>query len=337
MDAGDQAGPHEEFNWLTQICRAERAGAEPVDSDDDWLTELCRMPANRASNGSEEAMNQGNACAANCSGTLATTTRSFVAQTESMPPHGGQAIGFVAELTGSGSNSSVTGLAVAKSVNAASRPPAPRASRSTPYGATLLGRHVGVEVSTTGNDLGSEVLPEWRDGWAMVLRGGKCVREVAEARASRATAAWGYAEGISRGRSMIWHFPLGPPGGIEWRLMCRSAETTVVERLGRLPTIFKIGITSDPLHRWANISYGYFRDGYRTMTLVAATTPEWAVALERHLIVSFRSAHGHGCRNDAPGGESSPPDPPVFVYVVAVLEEEFARWRLARVRALASS
>ena len=118
--------------------------------------------------------------------------------------------------------------------------------------------------------------------------------------------------------------------------MCRSAEATVVELLGRLPTIFGIGIARDPLHRWANKSYGYFRDCHRTMTLLAATTAEWAVALERHLIASFRSAHGHGCRNDAPGGESSPPDPPVFVYLVTAIEEEFARWHLARVRALAS-
>ena len=155
--------------------------------------------------------------------------------------------------------------------------------------------------------------------------------------AHRERQVLGYAEGISRGRCMIWHFPMGRPEGMEWRLMCRSAEATVVELLGRLPTIFKIGITSDPLHRWANISYGYFRDDYRTMTLLAATTPEWAVALERHLIASFRSAHGHGCRNDAPGGESSPPDPPVFVYVVTVIEEDFVRWHLARVRALTSS
>ena len=70
-----------------------------------------------------------------------------------------------------------------------------------------------------------------------------------------------------------------------------------MELLGRPPTIFKIGITSDPFHRWATISYGYFREG----------------------------------------GESSPPDPPIFAYVVTVIEEEFARWHLARVRALTSS
>ena len=183
-------------------------------------------------------------------------------------------------------------------------------------------------------DQASEGLfPEWRDGWAMVLRGRTSVRQIADARASLATSTAGYAGGVSRGSDMVWHFPLGSIGGIEWRLMCRSAEAMVSECLGRVSTIFKIGITSEPLHRWANLSYGYCREGYQTMTLLAATTPEWAAALECHLIDSALSAHGHGCRNVALGGESCPREPPVFVYVVTVLAEEFNRWILARNRA----
>ncbi len=41
-DSGKSAGSDEEHEWLTELSRAGRAGAEPTDSDDDWLKELCR-------------------------------------------------------------------------------------------------------------------------------------------------------------------------------------------------------------------------------------------------------------------------------------------------------
>ena len=34
-DSGKSAGSDEEHEWLTELCRAGRAGAEPTDSDDD--------------------------------------------------------------------------------------------------------------------------------------------------------------------------------------------------------------------------------------------------------------------------------------------------------------
>ena len=36
-DSGKSAVSDEEHDWLTELCRAGRAGAESTDSDDDWL------------------------------------------------------------------------------------------------------------------------------------------------------------------------------------------------------------------------------------------------------------------------------------------------------------
>ena len=335
MDSGKSAGSDEEHEWLTELCRAGRAGPEPADSDDDWLKELCKAPANSTRTEPRSSL------AAELGGDPAGSSPS--AESELTAAYGVLVTGLDAEQTGIHRNSDAPRIATAEPRGpfyGARRGPDPE--RHAPYSRTRVGC-ADVAMATTaadpvsGHHPDTAAIAEWRDGWAMVLRGGKCVREIAEARASRDTATRGYAGGILQGGSMDWHFQLGPPGGIEWRLMCRRAEATVVERLGRLPTIFKIGITSDPLHRWVNPSYGYYREGYQTTTVLAATTPAWAAALERHLIAWSRSAHGHGRRNDAPGGESSSHEPPVGVYVVTVHVEEFIRWRLARVRALSSS
>jgi hypothetical protein len=113
--------------------------------------------------------------------------------------------------------------------------------------------------------------------------------------------------------------------------LCTTADAMVERALQDGPTIFKIGLTRDPMHRWANASYGYVRDGFRHMTILCATVPRWAAALETYLIERFGSRQG--CRNSAPGGESTPHQAPVFVYVVTVSSEELTQWRLARVRA----
>ena len=103
---------------------------------------------------------------------------------------------------------------------------------------TVSRRNSGVLRPTSAEPTSEGVFPEWRDGRAMVLRGRTTsVRQIADARASLATSTSGYAGGVSRGSDMIWHFPLDLTEGIEWRLMCRSAEAMVSECLGRLPTV----------------------------------------------------------------------------------------------------
>ena len=80
---------------------------------------------------------------------------------------------------------------------------------------------------------------------------------------------------------------------------------------------FKIGITTDPGHRWFNPSYGYGTEGkYVRMLLIAIVkTMEAATYIEAALIREFRS---HPlCDNEAPGGEGAMLDAsPGFVYVV---------------------
>lgn len=80
---------------------------------------------------------------------------------------------------------------------------------------------------------------------------------------------------------------------------------------------FKVGITSDPGHRWFNPSYGYGTEAkYVRMLLIAIVrTMEAATYIEAALIREFRSSHL--CDNEAPGGEGAMLDAsPGFVYVV---------------------
>lgn len=67
------------------------------------------------------------------------------------------------------------------------------------------------------------------------------------------------------------------------------------------------------------------------MVLLAVTVPNWAAALETHLIQVFCTVQG--CQNEAPGGESLPSVPPVFVYFVFADLEDMVRHRLAASRA----
>ena len=120
---------------------------------------------------------------------------------------------------------------------------------------------------------------------------------------------------------------------MEWFTVCRAAVNMVKIVMAGQPTVFKIGLTSVPLHRWTNFTYGYTRGGYSSMMLLCVTVPTWAAALECYLINRFRGPRG--CQNQALGGESTPHQPPVFVYVVSVPADELARWQLARARAAA--
>jgi hypothetical protein len=132
--------------------------------------------------------------------------------------------------------------------------------------------------------------------------------------------------------TVIFHFPAKDAvvGGAEWKHLKECASREVAAILdGQAPTIYKIGITSDPRHRWGNFSYGYFRE-FSNMRILAATTPTWAASLERHLIHMFKLRTG--CRNIAPGGENTPREGPVYVYVVYVSSDEYTDLRLKRMR-----
>lgn len=172
------------------------------------------------------------------------------------------------------------------------------------------------------------VNPVWVSGeWMVCPESCGPVCHVAESRLVSAMKRGG----VKRGPEMVWHFPLAGPSGVEWTVLCESAVTMVQHVLHGGPTIFKIGLTRDPLHRWGNRAYGYNQEGFSRMIILCATVPAWAAALEAHLIGIFRGVPG--CRNTAPGGESTPSHPPVFVYVVSVLSDDYVSWSLARARA----
>lgn len=77
-----------------------------------------------------------------------------------------------------------------------------------------------------------------------------------------------------------------------------------IERLTETPTVFKIGVTSNPADRWARKPYGYAYDldRYQALTvLLELRTTEAAGMAEAALIERFKRTPG--CRNEADGGE----------------------------------
>jgi len=173
----------------------------------------------------------------------------------------------------------------------------------------------------------STAAPVWASGELLVCpetHGSVC--DIARSRLLSAVRC-----GVQQDPGLVWHFPVVKPSGVEWRALCESAETTVRRVIHGRPTIFKIGLTRDPTHRWWNGTYGYRREGFTGMTILCATVLAWAAALETHLIATFQRIPG--CQNMATGGESTPSHPPVFVYVVSVLSDDRIAWTLARARA----
>jgi hypothetical protein len=82
------------------------------------------------------------------------------------------------------------------------------------------------------------------------------------------------------------------------------------------PTIFKIGITTDPAYRWGNTKYGYQHDidKYEQMLVLSEADSTGAAMLEASLIRKFRDISG--CRNTAPGGESVRQGCTIYTYIV---------------------
>ena len=71
-------------------------------------------------------------------------------------------------------------------------------------------------------------------------------------------------------------------------------------------TVFKIGATTNPEHRWSNARFGYCRDrDFHCMRVLACVqTGEGMAFLEASLISAFKRVPG--CRNEALGGDNVP-------------------------------
>ena len=96
------------------------------------------------------------------------------------------------------------------------------------------------------------------------------------------------------------------------------------------PCIFKIGLTRDPQWRFCDAPFAYHPE-YHFMELLVVSSSKTIQYLERAMI--SRSQHRMGCRNQAPGGESPPPDSMVcYLYVVWTPVEDFIADRLRAIR-----
>ena len=300
------------------LLNSEQDGAS---DDDTWLLELCRAPLVSASAAAGDD-------APRLHESRSATTAGVTARPRLPPTQvrvGGSAL---PELYGPASRS--TGRSV-NGAAAAGRLTSHRtrfAMAARPTGRTLS--VVPQQLPEVSDPRQTQQTPSWSSGEHMICPAtGGPVLLVAQSRTSSAEQR----RSIHRGHLMVWHFPLRQVSGVEWIEMCRAAENMVERAIAGQPTVFKIGLTSDPLHRWANFTYGYVHDGYISMTMLCVTVPAWAAALERYLINRFQGPHG--CQNQAPGGESTPHQPPVFVYVVSVPADELVQWQLARARCAA--
>jgi hypothetical protein len=98
------------------------------------------------------------------------------------------------------------------------------------------------------------------------------------------------------------------------RHCCEAIEQVLRQGL----TVFKIGVSVDPVFRWSNKRYGYAHDRvdpFQCMIVLARlSTAEGAGLLEASLIKAFGDRAG--CRNTALGGEGVPGEGPYYVYLV---------------------
>ena len=103
----------------------------------------------------------------------------------------------------------------------------------------------------------------------------------------------------------------------------------VVAAVARTSMRFKVGITTDPCHRFLNTAYGYRPQGvYKQMVIIAILkSMEAAAYVEATLIREFRD-HA-ACANEAAGGEGSSLEALLgFVYVVRCEEPPSKRQRV---------
>ena len=111
----------------------------------------------------------------------------------------------------------------------------------------------------------------------------------------------------------VMELDLPPPRSVAG-VVLTLATAVVARRLQPGPAVFKIGITTNPIHRWHNNRYGYrlSHERFESMVVLLATDRGDAAAyLEAALISRFQ--HIPGCRNVAPGGEGLIPSEGPFL------------------------
>ena len=106
---------------------------------------------------------------------------------------------------------------------------------------------------------------------------------------------------------------LGPPRA---GAMLEHCINCIARRLEQGPTVFKVGITADPIVRF--VFYKTDRDVFSHMLLLCVSQePGYVAMLEAALIREFQRSHrNQGFRNVATGGETCPESGPVYLYVV---------------------
>ena len=110
--------------------------------------------------------------------------------------------------------------------------------------------------------------------------------------------------------------------------MLHDSRVCIENRLQRHgPTVFKIGITRRPYYRYNNAEFGYQREGYSLLEVLCCSTPDTCARLEKALITTFKGRLG--CRNDNPGGENPPKNPPCFLYCCSVTSECLSNFLLS--------
>ena len=110
-----------------------------------------------------------------------------------------------------------------------------------------------------------------------------------------------------------------PPVGSTTGGIIKHAHWRLKVLRSRHPHVFKVGITCNPVQRWASATYAYRRDseGWHGMQVIYATASAIAAAfLEAHMIYMYKDTQG--CRNCRTGGDSScvSADGPHFTYIV---------------------
>ena len=98
--------------------------------------------------------------------------------------------------------------------------------------------------------------------------------------------------------------------------MMQRIESAVAKRQPD-PMQFKIGITWNPPHRWANPKYGYMHDGYHHMEILAWDFRGAMIGLmEASLILHFQKEAPLLCLNRKIGDNNRQDITPQFLYVV---------------------